>query len=141
MNDALDEVFTELFSTNSVTARTHRIPFDGGVCRLVRVPLTVEDAVQPCIPALLERGGPTRLDKWSLSWSWVRRRSSRSSNPSSPANAEMDSAFHFYLWCNLRIVFSRRGQVKVENGGGCGIDQQRCPQLLDGEVRSIRIVS
>ena len=47
--------------------------------------------------------------------------------------------FH-HLWSDLRIVFPRRREVNIENGVGRRIDQQRRLQLLDGEVRSLRVV-
>jgi hypothetical protein len=48
--------------------------------------------------------------------------------------------FH-HLWRDLCIVSSCRRHVNVKHGVGRRIDQQRCLQLLDGEVRSLRVMS
>lgn len=48
--------------------------------------------------------------------------------------------FH-YLWRDLRVVFSCRPYVNVEDGISLCIDPQCRLQLLDGEIRSLRVVS
>lgn len=47
----------------------------------------------------------------------------------------------YHLWRDLRIVSLCRRYVNVENGISRYIDQQRRPQLLNGEIRSLRVVS
>ena len=102
----------------------------------------VEIAVQPCVPRLVKWGKLPVLDEWP-----------NTVIPGEPpellvvislvAGQYRDGRcvpFH-YLWCNLRIVFSCRRYVNVENSIDRCVNQHRRLQLLDGEIRSLRVVS
>ena len=101
----------------------------------------VEVIVQSRIPCLVEWGELTMLDKWS-NIVVVGELPELLVVVALVTSQHLDGRYVSFdhQWCDLRIVFPCCRHMNIEHGVGRRIDQQRRLQLLDGEVRSLRVV-
>lgn len=64
MNDALDNELRELLPPDAGSHECIEFLLDGGVHRLIHVPLMVKVGVKSCIPRFVEWSKPPMLDEW-----------------------------------------------------------------------------